>query len=85
MLPAQAGGTYVLRLEASSAGGAPPSIDVVVRQDVFVYRLALYALIAVFAPALLLVILSYSFERRRWSDSTMAPSIYTIRAGGDDE
>jgi hypothetical protein len=85
MLPAQKAGTYVLRLEASTPGGSPPPIDVRVRQDVFANRMALYALIAVFAPALILVILSYSFERRRWRDSTMAPSIYTIRAGGDDE
>jgi hypothetical protein len=84
MLPAQNAGAYVLRLEASTPGGSPPPIDVRVRQDVFVYRMALYALIAVFAPALILVILSYSFERRRWSDSTMAPSIYTIRAGDDE-
>jgi hypothetical protein len=82
MLPAQAGGSYVLRLEASGPGGADP-IGVQVVQDVFAWKLALIAAIAVFVPAILLVLYAYSFERRRWRDSSMAPAIYT--AGGDDD
>jgi hypothetical protein len=79
----QPGGTYVLRLEATIPDATPPRIDVAVRQDVFVQRLALYALIAVFAPALVLGIVRYAHERKRWSTSDLAPLIY--RSGGDDE
>jgi len=82
LLPAQAAGSYVLRLEANSPG-TPPEITVEVRQDVFVSRFALYAAIAVFVPAILLGLIAFSFERRRWRDSEMAPSYYA--AGGDDD
>jgi hypothetical protein len=79
----QPGGTYVLRLEATGPDASPPRIDVAIRQDVVVGRLALFALIALFVPGLVLGLVRYLYERKRWSQSDLAPLIY--RAGGDDE
>lgn len=82
ILPARAAGTYTLRLSAS--GPTPlPRTDVVVTEDVFSGWLAICAALAVIGPAIGLALYAYSFERRRWRDSSMAPAIY--RAGGDDD
>jgi hypothetical protein len=57
-----------------------------VRQHVFVNRMALYALIAAFGPAVILMLLAFSFERRRWQDSTTGGGgIYSMSLGDDDD
>lgn len=73
-LPAVDAGNYILRLEVQQpAFGMRDLVDVRVRQDVFRWRHALYALIAFGIPGLLLGIWRWSFERRRWKDSDVAP------------
>lgn len=82
-LPARPAGRYVLRLNASGPGELP-AVRVAVRQDVFSQWLAIIAAVGVFAPALLLGLYAYRFERRRWSDSNMAPLIYARVRTGDE-
>ena len=84
VLPAVPAGSYVLRLEVQQpAGAVRDAIDVRIRQDVFRWRHALYALILFGLPGLILLIWKYSFERRRWSQSDHAPA--GLKSGGDDE
>ena len=81
-LPAVAAGSYVLRLEVQQPTfGARDTVDVRVRQDVFRWRHALYALILFSIPGFILAIWRWSFERRRWKDSDHAPG--GLFFGGD--
>lgn len=81
-LPAVKAGSYVLRLEVQQPTfGARDTVDVRIRQDVFRWRHALYALILFAIPGLILGIWRWSFERRRWKDSDHAPG--GLFFGGD--
>lgn len=72
-LPAVETGRYVLRLEVQQpAANVYRAVDVRVRQDVFRWRHALYALLALL-PGLFFAIWKASFESRRWSDSDHSP------------
>ncbi|KAB2898028.1 MAG: DUF4178 domain-containing protein, partial [Kofleriaceae bacterium] len=83
VLPAVAPGSYLLRLEVQQPVlGHRDTIHVRIRQDVFRWRHALYALIAFAVPGLLLALWRWSFERRRWSQSDHAPA--GLASGGDD-
>jgi len=83
VLPAVGAGSYVLRLEVQQPMfGMRDSIDVRIRQDVFRWRHAIYALIAFALPGLLLAAWKWSFERKRWSESDHAPS--GLASGGDE-
>jgi hypothetical protein len=84
VLPAVEAGSYILRLEVQQpAVGMRDSVDVRIRQDVFRWRHALYALIAFALPGVLLAAWWWQFERTRWSESDHAPP--GLRSGGDDE
>lgn len=83
VLPAVDPGTYLLRLEVQQPMlGLRDSVHVRIRQDVFRWRHALYALLAFGVPGLLLALWRWSFERRRWSNSDHAPA--GLASGGDD-
>ncbi len=82
VLPAVTAGRYVLRLEVHPpVQGLRGDVRVRVRQDVFRWRHALYALVVVVVPGLLLLGWRWSFERRRWSQSDHAPA--GLGGGGD--
>jgi hypothetical protein len=73
-LPAVKPGSYVLRLEVQQPLlGRQDRVHVRVRQDVFRWRHALYVLILLGIPGLLLGAWAWSFERRRWKDSDHGP------------
>jgi hypothetical protein len=83
MLPAVAAGSYILRLEVQQPMfGMRDTVDVRIRQDVFRWRHALYALLVFAIPGLLLALWKWSFERKRWSESDHAPT--GLGSGGDD-
>ncbi|HEY5948985.1 MAG TPA: DUF4178 domain-containing protein, partial [Kofleriaceae bacterium] len=70
-----AAGQYVLRLEmqhGASSGEVP--LTVRVRQGVFRARYLGWAMVVLGIPFLLLGVYTYSFERRRWSNSTQGAS-----------
>lgn len=68
-------GPYVLRLEMQQGGGlAEVPLNVRVRQGVFRGKYLGWALVALGIPFLLFGIYTYSFERRRWSNSAEGAS-----------
>ena len=84
VLPAVEAGSYILRLEVQQpALQMRDSVDIRIRQDVFRWRQALYALIAFALPGVLIALWRFSFEKKRWSESDHAPP--GLRSGGDDE
>lgn len=84
ILPAVSPGSYVLRLEVQQPMmGLRDSVSVRIRQDVFRWRHAIYALIAFAVPGLLLASWKWSFEKKRWSESDHAPA--GLGGGGGDD
>lgn len=67
------GGTYVLRLEALQGGPTPESpvvsLNVTVRQNVFLFTPLLFAFGFLLVPGLLLWIAARMFESKRWQNS----------------
>ena len=67
-------GAYVLRLEMQQGGTMDVPLNVRVRQGVFRGKYLGWALVALGIPFLFFGIYSYSFERRRWTNSSDGPS-----------
>jgi hypothetical protein len=68
-------GSYVLRLETQQgAGSGEVPVTVRVRQGVFRGRYLLWSILVLGVPFFILGIVSYSHERRRWSNSTQGTS-----------
>jgi hypothetical protein len=67
-------GVYVLRLEMQHGGSGEVPLTVRVRQGVFRLVYLGWAMVILGIPSLLVGIYSYSFERRRWSNSTQGTS-----------
>jgi ribosomal protein S27AE len=67
-------GPYVLRLEMQQGGTQEVAISVRVRQGVFRGKYLGWALLVLGIPFLLFGIYTYSFERRRWANSSDGPS-----------
>jgi hypothetical protein len=67
-------GSYVLRLEMQQGGMIDIPMSIRVRQGVFRGRYLGWAVFVLGIPFLVFGIYSYSFERRRWSNSTEGAS-----------
>ena len=70
VLGPQPAGSYVLRVEGQQGGQSNASVHVTVRQNVFRTRWLLWAFAILGVPALIVGLMSYSFEKRRWENST---------------
>ncbi|MCE9576080.1 MAG: DUF4178 domain-containing protein [Deltaproteobacteria bacterium] len=76
-------GRYVLRLELQ--GSSPPTVMAEVRQDVFRVG-GWFTLVAIVGGlGLLLGLIRFSHERKRWSDSDNPPPGLGSNGGGDDD
>ena len=86
-LPAVPAGSYVLRLEATLPADSTghPEMSVVVKQDVFRWMHALVAAGALGLPTLVILLLAYSFERRRRSTSDLAPAGLASNSSDDED
>jgi len=69
-----AAGAYVLRLEMQHGGMSDIPMSVRVRQGVFRGRNLAWAVFILGIPFLIFGIYTYSFERRRWTNSSEGPS-----------
>ena len=69
-----AAGAYVVRLEMQQGGAIDTPVNVRIRQGVFRGKNLGWALIVLGVPFLIFGIYTYSFERRRWSNSTEGTS-----------
>jgi len=67
-------GAYVLRLEMQQGGGMDAPLAVRVRQGVFRGGILGWALLVLGIPFLIFGIYTYTFERRRWTNSSEGPS-----------
>ena len=67
-------GAYILRLEMQQGGGMDVPLNVRVRQGVFRGKYLGWALFVLGIPFLIFGVYTYSFERRRWTNSTDGPS-----------
>ncbi len=67
-------GAYVLRIEMQQGGAMDVPLNVRVRQGVFRGKYLGWALLALGIPFLFFGIYTYTFERRRWTNSTDGPS-----------
>lgn len=68
-------GVYVARVEAMHGDmNAPMNLQVVIRQNVFQGAWLLMAFITVLVPGLLMFWSSRRFEKKRWENSSFAPS-----------
>ncbi len=67
-------GSYVLRLEMQKGGVSDTSMSVRVRQGVFRGRYLGLALLVLGIPFLIFGVYTYTFERRRWTNSDEGPS-----------
>jgi hypothetical protein len=63
-------GKYVLRIEAQQGGSNDVTLNVKIRQGIFRWRYFFLALGVLMVPFLIFGIHEWSFERRRWDNST---------------
>ena len=78
-------GPHVLRVEAHwEAGKTPPSLNIRVREGVFRGLHLILALIAISIFPFFAMIRQFSFESRRWQDSSFSPTGHE-HAGEDEE
>lgn len=66
----QPGGKYVLRVEAQQGGSQDLVATVTVRQGVFRGKYLALALLVLLVPLVIVGLVSWSFERQRWENST---------------
>jgi len=64
------GGKYILRLEAQHGGGGTENLEVIVRQGIFRARYFALALVVLGIVYLIFGLHAWSFERRRWDQSS---------------
>lgn len=76
-------GRYVLRLELQ--GSAPPDVDAEVLQGVFRPGMWFTVLGIVGGLGLLLVLIRFAHERKRWADSDNPPPLMKPSGGSDDD
>jgi hypothetical protein len=69
-----AAGAYVVRLEMLQGGNTDVPMTVRVRQGVFRGKWLAWSLFILGIPFLIFGIYTYSFERRRWTNSAEGPS-----------
>jgi hypothetical protein len=69
-----AAGAYVVRLEMQQGGAIDVPMNVRIRQGVFRGKNLGWALVVLGIPFLIFGIYTYSFERRRWNNSTVGAS-----------
>jgi uncharacterized protein DUF4178 len=75
-------GRHVLRIEVQAPGPSNQALRVAVLEDVFPLGQLGWVLALLGAPTALFLLMSYNFERARWSESDFAPRYY--RSSSDD-